>query len=133
MFRALKPHHIRRRNKTLRLTQIPTTNWSAPYRPAINRTIRLQYILFILVISGDGAADVADGDGECSFPAGTLGTGVAPLGLQGGLDAGVGCGGGVVVAGYVVGVEGRVYDVLEEVLVRCDGLLGWGGVCKPRL
>ena len=104
MFRALKPHHIRRRNKTLRLTKIPTTNRSAPYRSAIIGIIRLQYILFVLVICSDGAADVANGDGEGSFPAGALGAGVGPLGLEGGLDAGVGCGGGVVVAGYVVGV-----------------------------
>ena len=104
MFRALKPHHIRRRNERLRLTKIPITNRSAPYRSAIIRIIRLQYILFALVICIDGTADVADGDCECAFPAGSLGAGIGPLGLEGGSDACVGCGGGIVVAGYVVGV-----------------------------
>ena len=60
--------------------------------------------MFILVICGNGTADIADGDGEGSFPAGTLGAGVCPLALEGGLDAVVGCDVVVGVAGYVVGV-----------------------------
>ena len=104
MFRALKPLHIRRRNKTLRLIKIPITNRSTPYRPAIIGIIRLEDVLFILVICGDGTADVTDGDGECSLPAWTLDAGIGPLALQGGLDAVVGCDVVVGVAGYVVGV-----------------------------
>ena len=104
MFRALKPLHVRRRNKRLRLIKIPITNRSAPYRPAIIGIIWLQNILFVLVICGDCTADVTDGDGECSFPTGTLGAGVGPLVLEGGLDAGVGGDVVVVVVGYIVGV-----------------------------
>ncbi len=104
MFRALKIIHIRSSNKRLRLTKIPITNRSAPYRPAIIGIIRLENILFVLVVCVDGTADITDGDGECSFPAGTLGAGVTPLALQGGLDAVVGCDVVVVVSGYVVGV-----------------------------
>lgn len=104
MFRALKPLHIRRRNKRLRLIKVPITNRSAPYRSAIIGIIRLEDVLFISIICGDGTADVTNRDGECSFPAGTVGAGVGPLALEGGLDAVVGCDVVVAVAGYVVGV-----------------------------
>lgn len=81
MFRALEPIHIRSVNKRLRLIKIAITNRSAPYRPAVIGIIRLEDVLFVLVVCGDGTADIADGDGECSLPAGTLGAGVGPLAL----------------------------------------------------
>ena len=126
MFRALKTIHIRSSNKRLRLRKIPITNRSTPYRPAIIRIIRLENILFVLVVCVDGTADITDGDGECSFPAGTLGARVTPLALQRGLDAVVGCDVVVVVSSYIVGVQRGVYDVLEEALARCNGLLERG-------
>ena len=60
--------------------------------------------MFVLVVCVDGTADITDGNGECSFPAGTLGAWVAPLALQRGLDAVVGCDVVVVISSYVVGV-----------------------------
>ena len=104
MFRALKPLHIRRRNKRLRLIQIPTTNRPTPYRPAIITIIRLQNIFFILIIRINGTTNITDRDGESAFPAGPLSAGVSPLVLQSGLHAVVGGDVVVVVAGYVVGV-----------------------------
>ena len=81
MFRTFKPIHIRSSNKRLRLIKISVTNRSAPYRPAIIGIIRLEDILFALVVCVDGTADITDGNGECSFPAGTLGARVTPLAL----------------------------------------------------
>ena len=104
MFRAFKPIHIRSSNERLRLIQIPITNRSTPYRPAVIGIIWLENILFVLVVCVDGTADITDGDGKCSFPAGTLGAWITPLALQRGLDAVVGCDVVVVISSYVVGV-----------------------------
>ena len=104
MFRALEIIHVRSSNKRLRLSKIPITDRSTPDRSAVIGIIRLENVFFVLVVCIDGTADITDGDGECSFPAGTLGARVTPLALQGGLDAIVGCDVVVVVSSYVVGV-----------------------------
>lgn len=82
MLRTLEIRHLRRSDEILRVGQASAANWPTPYRSTIVRAVWLKDILLILIIGTDGAANIADGDGECSFPAWALGSWVSPLSLE---------------------------------------------------
>ena len=104
MLWALEIRHLRRCNERLRLICAVAANWSAPHRSAI-MSIILKDELPVVKIGSNDAADIAHRDGESTFPARALSSGVCPLAFEGRLCALSSRVGGVVVSGHVVGVE----------------------------
>lgn len=102
-FRAVPTRHLRRSNERLRSRQVATADGSTPYRPAVVPIVRLQNVLLIWVVRLYGRADIADWDGEGTFPAWTLGARIRPLAFKGRFHPVVRCSVVVIIVNYFVG------------------------------